>query len=94
MKALALITFTQFLLGCHAENAPTPTCSITEDVKDPNLKEMSFDIGFGTEYFEAFMEPEITTITQGKHDKVTRPRFEGHAAKFFNMSPNRVKYYW
>jgi hypothetical protein len=71
-----------------------PTCSITDVEKDPNLKEMSFDIGFGTEYFEAFMEPDISTMSQGKHDEVVNPKFEGHATKFFNMSPEMVELFW
>jgi len=65
-----------------------------EERKDPNLQEMTFDLGYGAEFFEAYMDPDIKTMSRGKHDTIINPKFNGHAAKFFNMSPQTVRYYW
>lgn len=92
MRAISVLLVAQVFNGCLSENEPTS--SITDIKKDPNLKEMSFDLGFGTEYFEAFVEPDISTMTKGKYDAVVEPNFKGHAAKFFNMSPNTVELFW
>ena len=94
MRSLGIYLFLQLNAGHLFSSASAQTCSITEEKKDPLLKEMSFDLGYGTEYFEAFLEPDIETISNGKHDKIMKPNFEGHAVKFFNMSPDPVELYW
>ncbi len=91
MRSLSILLVSQIIGGAVSEIGPIYSVG---DEKDPNLKEMSFDIGFGTEYFEAFMEPDIQTISNGKHDQVKTPEFTGHAVKFFNMSPNEVELFW
>lgn len=55
---------------------------------------MSFDLGWGTEVFEAFIEPDIVSMSQGKHEKVVKPAMNGHAVKFFNMGPQPVQLFW
>jgi hypothetical protein len=66
------------------------------DVEDTSasLQRMSFDIGYGTEYFDAYVQPSIETFSKGNHSTVQTPEFNGHAVKFFNMSPNPVHLYW
>ena len=91
MRLFSILLVSQIIGGAVSEIGPIYSVG---DEKDPNLKEMSFDIGFGTEYFDAFMEPDIQTISNGKHDQVKKPDFHGHAVKFFNMSPNTVELYW
>jgi hypothetical protein len=59
-----------------------------------SLQRMSFDIGYGTEYFDAYVQPSIETFSKGNHSKVQTPEFNGHAVKFYNMSPNPVHLYW
>lgn len=65
-----------------------------EERKDPNLQEMTFDLGYGTEHFDVFMDPDIQTMSQGKHDTIVKPKMKGHAVKFFNMSPRLVQLFW
>lgn len=94
MRSLVtLVLLASFLSSCLSES--TPTCSLTdEERKDPNLQEITFDLGYGAEFFEAYMDPDIKTMSRGKHDTIINPKFNGHAAKFFNMSPQTVRYYW
>ena len=61
---------------------------------DSSLKEMSFDLGFGPEWFEAYVQPDIQSFTQNKHKEVVKPRMKGLAGKFFNMSPDELVLYW
>ena len=79
------------LQACHASKL---TASTVDDSKDPNLKEFSFDLGYGEEFFEAFIDPTIETMSQGEHTEIVAPSMKGHAVKLFNMSPQSVDYYW
>ena len=94
MRSIVTLVFlASFLSSCLSESAPT--CSLTdEERKDPNLQEMTFDLGYGSEFFEAYMDPDIKTMSQGRHDTLIKPKFNGHAVKFFNMSPQTLRYYW
>jgi hypothetical protein len=75
-------------------SASTVLSSIMEEKKDPNLQEVSFDLGYGPEYFEVYIDTDIKTMSQGKYDTVIQPKMNGHAVKFFNMSPQFVQLYW
>ena len=58
------------------------------------MQQITFDLGFGKEVFEAYVQPNITTFSQGDYDAQTKPYHNGHAVKFFNMSPKPVLFYW
>jgi prolyl 4-hydroxylase len=58
------------------------------------LQEMKYDLGYGEETFEAYVQPNITTMSQGTHDQEQTMDHNGHAVKFFNMSPQTVVLYW
>jgi len=70
------------------------TSSVEKEELDPALKEFSFDIDYGTEYFTGYVQPDIQTFTRGEHQHARKPTMDGHAVKFFNMSPNAVRLYW
>lgn len=72
---LALFTFTQSLIGCLGNEE---ICSVTEEEADPALKEMSFDIGYGTEYFTAYVQPSIYYFSKGEHKTAKIPSMVGY----------------
>ena len=95
MKVLKhFLLATSLLEHVNFSVASTASVPVDDDRKDPNLQEISFDLGFGEENFEVFMDPDIQAISQGKHDKKVKPHMKGHAVKFFNMSPYSVKLFW
>ena len=59
-----------------------------------SLQRMTFDIGYGTEHFDAYVQPSIETFSKGNHSTIQTPEFSGHAVKFYNMSPQPVHLYW
>lgn len=71
-----------------------PTSSVEKYELDPALKEFSFDIGYGTEYFTAYIRPDIQSFTRGEHKVAKKPNMNGHAVKFINMSPDSLRLYW
>jgi len=71
-----------------------PTSSVEKDEIDPALKEFKFDIGYGTEYFTAYVQPDIQSFSRGEHEDAKEPNMKGHAAKFINMSPDTLRLYW
>ncbi len=95
-----MVTITTFLFpllalqACLADNARIPSYSVSETRKDPNLKEITFDLGYGEEFFEVFTEPSIASMTQGNITEVRPVAFSGHGVKFINMSPETVHLYW
>ncbi len=73
-------------------------CSATEAdfTSDPALQTMKFDIGFGPQEFLAYVEPDVSLFYQEKAGsrKKQVPAHNGWAAKFVNMSTQRVKLFW
>jgi len=70
------------------------TLSVEKDEVDPALKEFSYDIGYGTEYFTAYVRPHIQQFSRGEHQHAKTPRMNGHALKVINMSPETIRLYW
>lgn len=89
MKVLQLI-FSFYLLN---QACATPSYS-TDSSELQEMQKMTFDIGYGRETFDAYVQPNITTFSRGELDHVQKMKHNGHAVKFFNMSPNIVKFYW
>ena len=60
---------------------------------DPALQTMSFDIGYGPQEFRAYVEPDVATFYNEPPGSKTRrkPSHPGWAAKFVNMSNQRVR---
>jgi hypothetical protein len=87
-----------FLLLCLSTllRAEESTCSVTQIEVDPNLKEMTYDVGDGPQKFMAYVEPDVTSFYKGTPPASTRvaPKFEGLAGKFINMSNKRLKLMW
>lgn len=88
------------LLGVCFHSLPkarAQTCSITDETeRDPNLKEMIYDVGDGTQSFWAYVEPAITTFYKDEPPASTKvvPKFNGLAAKFINMSKDHITLFW
>lgn len=99
---------TAFVIALSILVLPTPLlpqavaqkqqCSATEADfnSDPALQTMKFDIGFGPQEFLAYVEPDVSLFYQEKAGsrKKQVPAHNGWAAKFVNMSTERVKLFW
>ena len=77
-------------LLARAEN--TPTCSADEGELDPALQE----IIFRGETFMAYVQPDVTSFYQKEPpaSKPVAPEHSGFAAKFFNLSNQKLLLYW
>lgn len=80
--------------GSYSESSVEHDVAYYETASASNLHRMTFDIGYGPEYFDAYIRPDISLFSQGNHTQPKTPSFEGHAVKFFNMSPHPVHLYW
>ena len=62
-----LLTFAFLVAWCWNLCAAELACSVTDEqeVQDPNLKEMTYDIGYGEEKFLAYVEPDVKSFYQG-----------------------------
>jgi hypothetical protein len=97
MRSQHLVFLVALLSTCGlAEKAPL-SCSASEQEPDPALKEMTFDIGDGPETFLAYVQPHVTTFYKDidpPASKPVRPKHNGFAGMFVNMSNKRVRLYW
>ena len=87
-----LATWLSFPSLTDANDAPTSSVEKVEP--DPNLHEMSFDLGYGPETFHAYVQPDISSFTRGEYTEAKTPHMKGHACKFFNMSPEQIRLLW
>ena len=94
MKVTQLLALAHFASLLCLGNADAPSCSVEKEEVDPNLHEISFDLGYGPETFDVYVRPDIASFTRGEYKEAKTPRMKGHAAKFFNMSPNTIKLLW
>jgi len=64
--------------------------------RDPALVTREFDLGFGPEWFDFYVPPDVSQCYREEAgSKVARkPKFNGMSGKFINMSPHAVKWYW
>mmetsp|Transcript_22604 Transcript_22604/g.49071 ORF Transcript_22604/g.49071 Transcript_22604/m.49071 type:complete len:515 (+) Transcript_22604:105-1649(+) len=92
---LALIIITSNAIHSAAEQQPTCSARDGDDI-DPNLQRHTFDIGYGEESFDFYVRPDVSTYY--REDPGTRravqPKHVGFAAKWVNMSPQRLKLFW
>lgn len=73
------------------------TCSVTgNEGRDPNLKEMTFDLGNGMESFWAYVTPNVTSfyLDNPPASRPVAPKHEGLAGLFINMSNKNMRLYW
>jgi prolyl 4-hydroxylase len=80
---------------CLLSGAETaPTCSADENELDPALQEITFE----GESFLAYVQPHVTSFYKGVKpppaSKPVAPLHEGFAAKFFNLSNQKMFLYW
>uniref|UniRef100_A0A7S4J987 Amine oxidase n=1 Tax=Odontella aurita TaxID=265563 RepID=A0A7S4J987_9STRA len=75
-----------------------PACSARDYLgrPDPSLREIEFDIGYGPEVFDAYVQPDVSTF-YGEEEgtrKAAVTSYNGLAGKFVNMSPEPLTLYW
>lgn len=94
MKLLSVLAWAVLLHDATSEK----TCSLSDvEQVDPNLKEMTFDIGNGKqETFMAYVTPNVTSFYQGEApaSQPVKPKHYGLAGMFINMSDEPVRLYW
>jgi len=95
-----LLSLLLLLLSVVANNSQELQCSLSEaDVvrRDPNLREMTYDVGDGPQTTWVYVEPPVETFyPPGQAPASTKvvPKFNGFAGKFINMSNQQVTLYW
>jgi prolyl 4-hydroxylase len=77
---------------------PSSICSLANDDFDiePAVKIMEFDLGYSMQEFKAYVTPDVSTFyREGPGTReVRRPNHNGWAAKFVNISTQRVQLFW
>lgn len=94
----AVLVLATFSARGKADVPTSLTCSLKEeDIIDPALKEMTYDVGDGPQTTLVYVEPDVASFYQleepPSRTKVT-PKFNGFQGKFINMSPQTVSLYW
>ncbi len=99
LAAITLLRFEHLLPIAHAEEEQ-PTCdwssACASTERDPALKEFTYDVGDGPQTMLAYVEPDVNTFYQETKRlyRKMKPRFNGFAAKFINMSNKHLNFYW
>lgn len=84
------------LVSATAIDAPTCSAQDSLDKADPALERIEYDIGYGPEVFDAYVQPDVATFYMQPPGttKAVKPKFDGLAGKFVNMSPEPLRLYW
>ena len=87
---LLWLSLATLCLLAWAQNSPT--CSADEEELDPALQEITFR----GETFLAYVQPDVTSFYQKEPpaSKAVAPEHTGFAAKFFNLSNQKLLLYW
>jgi hypothetical protein len=80
--------------------APSQTCSLSEEeqnVLDPALQEMKYNVGDGEQSVLVYVQPDVTTFykdgTAPASTKV-QPKHKGLVGKFINISNKQATLFW
>ena len=97
-KLLAYLVPALLIGNALSRNEPL-TCSLgqSDEGLDPDLKEMTFDVGDGPETFLAYVQPDVATFyrdIEPPASKAVTPKFNGFGGMFVNMSNKPVKCSW
>lgn len=86
LLSLALAQFSQSALQS----------SVPDDVVDPNLHDMEYDIGYGKQSTKVYVEPSMDSMYNGHSPSSVKvvPKFNGLSVKFINMSNKHVRLSW
>ena len=94
LLALLLLLFAK--AACSQESQ----CSLSDEDfarRDPNLREMTYDVGDGPQTTWVYVEPPVESFyPPGKAPSKAKvvPKFNGFAGKFINMSNQKLTLYW
>jgi hypothetical protein len=71
------------------------SCSADTEL-DPALKEMTYDVGNGTQTVLVYVQPNVTSFYRGKAVSSTAvtPKHNGFAGKFINLSNKKLTLFW
>lgn len=105
---------TDLLDGDEDEDSDTATsgggrslCSLSDEefATDHALQTMTFDIGYGPQEMQVYVQPDVSTFYTNSnndsneqpahhHRERKQPKHEGWAAKFVNISTRTVRLFW
>jgi len=77
-------------------------CSLSEEgfATDAALQTMAFDIGYGPQEMQVYVQPDVSTFyvndddDDNEHRERKQPKHDGWAAKFVNISTRTVRLFW
>lgn len=73
-------------------------CSLADEefANDPAVQTMNFDLGYGPQEFRAYVQPDVSEFYREPPGtrSAQRPKHTGWAAKFVNMSTERIRLFW
>lgn len=79
-------------------SATSSQCSLSDEefINDPAIKTMNFDLGYGPQEFHAYVQPDVSEFYREPPGSrvAKRPLHNGWAAKFVNMSTQRIRLFW
>ena len=95
---LAIILHTIYSAASVSAGISQSQCSLSDEefINDPALQTMSFDLGYGPQEFRAYVQPDVSTFYQEPIASriAKKPQHTGWAAKFVNMSTQRIRLFW
>ena len=94
MKSLAFLLL--FLCQSLSTAQEPPTCSAVEGERDPNLREMTYDVGDGDKSAWVYVDPDISSYYRMESPAQTKvtPKHNGFSGKFINMSAKPATLHW
>lgn len=72
-------------------------CSAKDLERDPNLREMTYDVGDGEKKTWVYVDPDVTTFYKNQDPPATSrvtPKHNGFSGKFINLSNKKASLYW
>lgn len=87
-----------FLDADDEEDESSSRCSLSDEdfATDPAIQTMVFDLGYGPQEFHAYVQPDVSTfyLDEPGTREQAKPRHEGIAAKFVNISTRNTRLFW
>mmetsp|Transcript_21778 Transcript_21778/g.52659 ORF Transcript_21778/g.52659 Transcript_21778/m.52659 type:complete len:534 (+) Transcript_21778:52-1653(+) len=98
LLSLLTIVDSRLYSASATSSSETSQCSLSEQEfrNDPAVRTMNFDLGYGPQEFRAYAQPDVSEFYREPPGTrmPRRPNFNGWAAKFVNMSTQRIRLFW
>ena len=82
MRSFQLVASLYLLNVAQSQSIPSYS---TDGSEREVFQQLTFDLGYGKETFDAILQPNITDYSRGVYDEVKKMNHNGHAVKFINM---------